>query len=48
MEQIDLEVKCLKDKIIDSEMMQHEADRNSEILNVMFEKHIIDENGNLL
>ena len=48
MEKIELEIKYLKDKIIDSERKQHEADRNSEILSVLFEKHIINENDNLL
>ena len=42
------EIKYLKDKIVHSEKDQSAADKNREILSSLFDKKIIDEDGNLL
>ena len=47
-EDMENEIKYLNDKIVYSEKDRAIADKNSEILSDLFEKKIIDKNGNLL
>ena len=47
-EDMENEIQYLKDKIVHSEKDQSAADKNREILSSLFDKKIIDEDGNLL